>query len=540
VCFDERRIDAIFEKLDQCRFPGVVVGIALDGKPIYRKGFGLASMELPVPLAPTTRLRIASETKHFTSLVYLLLCEEGKAALDDPLERFLPELHRVTRGVTMRQLMGHVSGLHDSHDICWLFSGRKERVSSDQLLSLYRDIDSVNAAPGRTWLYNNGGYLLLTAVIERITDQPLEQVLKERVFDPIGMYDTLLRRFDDDFVPNSATLHRAKAQPAYESTIVRLGTPAAGFEKTLTSTAWAGEGGMVSTVDDMMRWLAHMDLPVVGSPRTWNTLFTPLTLANGTSTGYALGLMRGRYRGVETIHHAGGVTGGNAHMLKVPSAGLDIVVMANRDDVVGVLLVNEILDACLPELAHARLVKRCAPAEGTFRSHTQPRVIQLFAKGEQQMASINGMDMPVEQDENGVLWPAGIFSYLKQSITLLGNDAARPAAIEFRDFGNVDQLLRVHPDRQHAPKDIIDRYRSDTIATDAEISEGAGDPVFTTFGHFGSARFKLEALGEGAWRARSTDTAMSWTGGILLFDTGADRFQFSASRTWGIPFRRFT
>src|SRR6202022_3356579 len=109
VEFDEKKIDAIFAKVDQCQMPGAAVGIAIGGKPVYRKGFGLASMELPLVLSPSIRMRIYSTAKHFTCLAYMLLCEGGKAGIDDPIGNVLPELHPVTRKVTMRQLMGHVS-----------------------------------------------------------------------------------------------------------------------------------------------------------------------------------------------------------------------------------------------------------------------------------------------------------------------------------------------------------------------------------------------------------------------------------------------
>src|SRR5580658_3725362 len=103
IAFDERKIDAIFADLDQCHSPGAAVGIAIDNRPVYRKGFGLANMELPVVLSPTIRMRIASTTKHFTCLAYMLLCEEGKAALDDPIGRYVPELKPASGRATVRQ-----------------------------------------------------------------------------------------------------------------------------------------------------------------------------------------------------------------------------------------------------------------------------------------------------------------------------------------------------------------------------------------------------------------------------------------------------
>ena len=156
VSFDEKKVDALFAEFDQCQLPGVAVGIALAGKPLYRKGFGLANMELPIVLSPTIRMRIASISKHITALAYLLLCEEGRAAIDDPIGRYLPELHSVARSVTMRQLMGHTSGLHDAFEICHQFSGTKHAVTSEQLLSSYRDLDEVNAEPGTAWIYKIG------------------------------------------------------------------------------------------------------------------------------------------------------------------------------------------------------------------------------------------------------------------------------------------------------------------------------------------------------------------------------------------------
>src|SRR5262245_48751991 len=178
--FDERRIDAIFSGIDQCHLPGAAVGIAIGGKPVYRKGFGLASMELPVVLSPSIRMRIGSTTKHFTALAYMLLCEEGKASLDDPLSKYLPALHPVTQKVTLGELMGMVGGLRDAYDVSIQFSGTGRPVTTAEMISLYRDIDDVSASPGTAWSYNNGGYAMLSVTIERITGQSLEDVLRER------------------------------------------------------------------------------------------------------------------------------------------------------------------------------------------------------------------------------------------------------------------------------------------------------------------------------------------------------------------------
>jgi D-aminopeptidase len=235
---DEAEIDAIFAGIDQCHLPGAAVAIAIGGVPVYRKGFGLATMELPVLLRPAMRMRIGSTTKHFTALAFLMLCEEGRASLDDPIGKYLPELHAVSRDVTMRQLMGHTAGLRDAMALSMTINGPRARLTDAQLVACYETIDDVEFQPGTSWSYNNGGYVLLTAAIERIAGESLDALLRTRIFEPLGMYDTLLRRWDTDFVPNSATLH------------FRL--PDGRFTRDAMGMEVSGAGGLVSTMDDMV------------------------------------------------------------------------------------------------------------------------------------------------------------------------------------------------------------------------------------------------------------------------------------------------
>jgi CubicO group peptidase (beta-lactamase class C family) len=521
VAFDEGAVDRIFAALDQSQAPGAAVGIAIGGKPIYRKGFGLANMELPVALSPSMRLRIGSTTKHFTCLGYMLLCEEGRAAPDDTVGKYLPELHPVTHPVEMRQLMSNTGGLRDVYDICWQFSGNAREVTGADLLALYRDIDDVNADPGTTWIYNNGGFLILGTVIERITGQPLARVFRERIFEPVGMYDTLLREFDSDFVPNSATLH--------------MTGPGGRFNRSYLGTAQAGEGGMVSTVDDMLRWLAHMDAPVIGTAETWAALTTPQTLANGTSTGYGLGLMMGHYRGVETLSHSGGVLGGNSQMLKVPAAGLDIAVMVNRHDVYACALANEILDACLPGLDDMERAPAHAISSGVFRSPTTGRIIQLLGKHGQQLLSIDGSDWPCIRTRDGVLTHLPIWNYIQQTVQLVG-DPEQPTSLHFTEFGSTDELVRVPLVESIARENIAGRYRSLTIDAQATICATNSGASLITVGRFGRSTFTLERLGEGIWRANFNG---AWPqGGVLTFRSDGEGFYFCGPRNRALSFRR--
>ncbi len=519
VAFDERKLDAVFEHLDQCHLPGAAVGVAIDGAPVYRKGFGLASMELPVVLSPTMRMRIGSTTKHFTALAYLLLCEDGRAGIDDPIGQHLPELHRSAHAVTMRQLMTNTNGLRDACSIKLELTGIETwPVTSDDLLELYHRLDDVNAAPDSSWIYNNGGWLILSAAIERISGLSLEEFLRRRIFEPVGMLSTLLRRWDTDFVPNSATAHMSR------QTGERM-------RATYGMDNFSGAGAIASTVDDMLRWLRHMREPRVGSVDTWSRMSTPHVLSNGSSTGYGLGLFNERYRGLRIIHHPGGGCGCNAQMLTAPDAGLDIVIMVNREDISARMLALEILNACVLNLEPMRAASGHRPATGVYRSPTTDRVVELGVADGKQILCIDGVDLPAEFDADGVLRPAGASSYLKQVVTL----GAATNDLRLDDYGNVDELLRQPPADPADVTGIVGRYWMATIDCEALIYNTPDGARLVTSSRFGGAEFTLECVAVDIWRARTTGPRAY--SAVLTFQN--DRtFLFSTPSLRSLPFRR--
>ncbi len=313
-----------------------------------------------------------------------------------------------------------------------------------------------------------------------------------------------------------------------------MATLAGTFEKSYLGTALAGEGGIASTVDDMLRWLAHMDNPVIGTATTWQLIKAPLSLVNGATTGYGLGLISDRYRGADTISHAGGVLGGNSQLIKVPIVGLDVVVLVNRHDVLGMRLANRIIDACITGLDPEE-VAQAASASGTFRSAVTNRVIQLLDNEGQQIASIDGFDLPCLR-QGVLLRPIPEYSSIKQTLILQG-DRAQPTSILLDDFGNVDELHVASPVNKASFHGMAGTYRSDTTRTEAVISESGDGAQMKTFGRFGSMEFSLECIADGIWRARPANAPFP-LGGVLSFDPVNTGFSFSTSRMRLLPFRR--
>lgn len=519
---DAAEIDAIFAAYDTCHAPGVAVGIAVAGRPVYRKAFGLANMELNQTLSPTIRMRIGSTTKHFAALAYMLLVEEGQASLDDPVRKHIPELTAaVADGVTMRQLLGHTSGLRCSIDLAMQLNGIGHFVSHPDMLELFAGQDAVNFEPGASWSYNNGGYIALSVAIERLTGQSLEDVLRERIFEPIGMTDTLLRRVDTDFVPNSATLHMLGAGGR--------------FTKEYMGMAIAGEGGMVSTVDDMLRWLAHMNRPVVGSPETWAAMTAPHVLSNGTSTGYALGLAVGTYRGKATVMHGGTVLGGGCQMIRLPDSGLDIIVLTNRAGVDPSGLADRIIDACVPDLAPPEEDLPGVNISGLYYDEATGETLQLMEHEGRQLMSISGAGIPARRDAEGRLHSSiRMFSAVVDAPM---NDPA-PTELTYTQWGNSTVLKRLEarPPQEVAGKAGV--YTSASTGTTATVAVDDGKATLIFKGRWNTMRYALEDVGAPLWRAVSIDTPYFGLGGFVEFDADGVGFAFTAGRTKRLRFER--
>lgn len=515
--FDAKKLDAIFAHLDRCHLPGAAVGVALGGAPVYRKGFGLANMELPVVLGPATMMRIGSMTKHFAALAFLLLCEEGSAHIDDQIGQHVPEIHETSRHVTMRRLMSHTSGIRDVYQISMFTHGMGRTITDAELLECYRRIKDVDFAPGESWSYNNGGYLLVTAAIERITGQSLDEVLARRIFAPLGMYDTRLRRWDSDFQPNSAALHMVDGKGNYTRRTMDM---------ELT-----GAGGIVSTMDDMLRWLRHMDAPVIGTAGTWNLMRQTQRLANGAHTAYGLGLVVDRYRGVDTVSHAGGVMGGNSQMIKVPSAQLDISIACNRADAMAADFAYRIIDLCVDGLEPC-----CACgnplARGTYLSSPSGRVIEVHSRDGSAFVSVDaGMPMPVVPGGDEVWRLAPAFSFVGQTFV------PTKGGLRFAEFGREEQCRKIEPPAEAAfcPPEGV--YRAAAIDVDAQVFPESGHARLRMQGRYGEVEYELTPLTERIWKARSRDPLLPLAG-ILAFAADGGEFVLTADRMRQIRFRR--
>src|SRR5882757_586464 len=200
----ERRIDALFARYTKPGSPGAVVAVAQGGEVEICKGYGLASIEHGVPIAPPTRFRIASVSKQFTVTTALMLAAEDKLELSDPPHKYLPELKPLP--VTIDQMMRNSSGLPDFLDHLRLGGhGLDKPARPEDLLAACVRNSHLNFAPGSRFLYSNTNFLLLGLIIEKLAGQKLGDFLAERIFKPLGMTSTALVHEIDAVIPGLAT-----------------------------------------------------------------------------------------------------------------------------------------------------------------------------------------------------------------------------------------------------------------------------------------------------------------------------------------------
>jgi CubicO group peptidase (beta-lactamase class C family) len=261
-------------------FTGTIL-VARDGVPVYRDAVGGERLDEPVG--------IASLTKGFTAMAVMILAEGGKVRYDDPVGRYVPALADAVPGVTLRHLLTHTSGIPDVGD---LGVDRPDLLERDVVLAV-REQNKYFARPGLRYRYSNTGYNLLAMVVEAASRQPFDEFLQQSIFAPLGM---------------------SRTQPA---------TPR-------PREAVKGDGGLVSTVDDLLRWDQAVATGKLVGLKTLADALVPATVAEGTST-YAFGWNVAPRNGDTLIWHTGNSGGRRAFVGRRASDRITIVILTNGD-----------------------------------------------------------------------------------------------------------------------------------------------------------------------------------------------------------------
>ena len=321
---DEALAERARAEMARWRVPGAAIGVLADGQR-QEQGFGVVSLETGYPTRPDTLFQIGSITKLFTATLAMLLVEEGKLALDTPVVTYLPDLALADAAardrITLRMLLSHSSGFYGD-----LFD---DTGMGDDALSAYLKVltkAEQQSPPGEVWSYNNAGFVLAGALIERVAGMPYEKAVRERIFQPLGMTHSFYFAHDAIAHPN-AVGHTQVTPGGDEHEVARL--------YPLPRSVNAA-GGIISCVDDLLTFAQfQLDGGVTREGQrllpeeTVRAMWQPQIKAANFAEAYGLGWDTREIEGVRVIGHGGSTNGFNAHLTIIPERRYAIAALTN-------------------------------------------------------------------------------------------------------------------------------------------------------------------------------------------------------------------
>jgi CubicO group peptidase (beta-lactamase class C family) len=310
---DSAVADYVKAEMERQHIPGLALLVTRDGKVVRSEGFGLANVELQVPVKPETIFQSGSVGKQFTATAVMMLVEAGKIGLNDPLTKYFPEAPPNWKNVTIRELLSHTGGFGDYPKN---FNFRKD-WTEPQLLKL---VESIPLAypPGTKWEYSNLGYLTLGILIHRVSGEFYGDFLQKRIFQPLGMQTTRIIS-EADIVPNRAAGYRlVKGELKNQEWVA----PA------MNTTA---DGSLYFSIVDLSKWDAALYEGKLLKPSSFDLMWTPVKLKNGqpNKAGYGFGWFIEERNGHRCIHHDGSWQGFESAIDRYVNDHLSVVALTN-------------------------------------------------------------------------------------------------------------------------------------------------------------------------------------------------------------------
>ena len=291
--------------------PGIVALVARGDQVLFRGSSGMSNLELSVLLTPDQRFRIGSVTKTFTAAEVVHLAQAHKLALGDPLSKYLPNFPNGNH-ISLQQLLGHTSGVSDN----WPADPAKPLTVAEAVKLI--SAASPDFPPGQAWSYSNSGYMLLGAVIEKVTGKHWYDAIAQDLLAPLHLTHT-------GFFPDESVVPGLVSGYSQDSEGSVVHPP------FVTITGPGAAGALVSSVDDLFHWMRALATNHAIPSPGFEMMSTPSTTADGKPVGYGLGLMLGAVKGVPVVEHNGGIEGFASHLLYFPSQDVTVVVLENSD-----------------------------------------------------------------------------------------------------------------------------------------------------------------------------------------------------------------
>ena len=328
------RFDAIFSRYATPSSPGCAVALSTATDTLAR-GYGSADLEHDVPITASTIFEAGSVSKQITAAAIVLLSLDGKLSLDDDVRKFVPELPEYGQRITIRHLLNHTSGLRDWGSVAALGGWpRGSRVYNHRIVvDIASRQKALNYAPGTHYSYTNTGYNLLAVIVARITGQSFSDFTRDRIFQPLGMTSSSWR---DDYT--RVVKGRAVAYAPTAGNGWRMDMP---FENA------HGNGGMLTTVQDLLRFTRNLETGTLGGPRFIEEMHRQGKLNSGKEITYASGLIVSDWRGLKDVSHSGATAGYRAFLTRLPERNVAVAVLCNAANANPTALARQVLETAV-------------------------------------------------------------------------------------------------------------------------------------------------------------------------------------------------
>lgn len=310
------QLDKIASSFYLANQPGATVIVSKEGKILLRKGYGLANIQAQETMRAEHVMRLGSITKQFTAVAILQLVDAGKIGLQDSITRYLPDFPESAKGVTIEHLLTHTSGIPSYTGKPGFMASASKDLSVQEMIDTFKN-DALEFEPGTEWKYNNSGYFLLGAIIEKVSGETYANYLAQHVFTPLGMQHTAYENYER--APQIKAFGYSKDADTFEAAT------------KISMTQPYAAGALCSTVDDLAKWDAAIQAGKLLKADSWRRALTPYILKNGQSTNYAYGWGVGQFEGRQMYSHGGGIPGFSTFALSMPKEHLYVAVLTNAD-----------------------------------------------------------------------------------------------------------------------------------------------------------------------------------------------------------------
>ena len=330
----QTKIDTLLKVYDIKDAPSLAIRVIKDDNILYSRSFGIANLDYNIKNTDSTIFSIASISKQFTAAAVWSLIKESKLSLEDNISSFFPDFPDYGTSIKIKHLLNHSSGIRNYHTTMFLsgFEYDKDYYDNSYVLNLALRQKNLNNQPGEKIIYSNTNYNLLALIVEQISKQNLDEYLKVKILNPLGMNHTFVRISHGSIIKNKAVGYQKQKDTYVFSSSNQLSY---------------GAGSMGSHIKDMAIWARMLNEDIPEFRNLAQFLKTTEVLTNGEKANYARGLMVDDYKGYETISHSGYGFGGQSQLIIVPEEGIGIILLTNLQSINPTPLSYKVLDILL-------------------------------------------------------------------------------------------------------------------------------------------------------------------------------------------------